>query len=115
MDGTELRDVVLQIIEDLSKEYTYLQSGAVLQRAQKRLGITKLEDEQALLAFFHDLFRIGYLSWGYNCLIRLRHISMSPTSVVRPSRSSVEIQPIRMATFLIYALSPVFCRLPNRT
>ena len=66
MDGTELTNVVLQTIEDLSKEYTYLQSGAVLQRAQKKLGINKLEDEQALLAFFHDLFRIGYLSWGYN-------------------------------------------------
>src|SRR5215813_442625 len=68
MDGSELRAVVLQTIDHLLKEYptSYLQSGAVLQRAQTKLGINKLQDEQALLLFFYDLFRVGYLSCGYN-------------------------------------------------
>jgi hypothetical protein len=68
MDGSELRAVVLQTIDHLLSEYpnSYLQSGAVLQRAQTKLGINKLQDEQALLSFFYDLFRVGYLSWGYN-------------------------------------------------
>ena len=64
MDGTELRAVVLQIIDELSTQNATLQPGAVLQRARQRLGIQTLEDQQALLSFFYDLFRIGYLSWG---------------------------------------------------
>jgi hypothetical protein len=64
MDGAELRAVVLQIVEELSTRHTNLSAGAVLQRAQDRLGIRGLKDEQALLTFFYDLFRIGYLSWG---------------------------------------------------
>ena len=64
MDGAELRAVVLQVMDELSKQYTNLQSGAVLQRAHSRLGIQVKKDEEALLTFFYDLFRIGYLSWG---------------------------------------------------
>jgi hypothetical protein len=68
MDGSELRAAVLQIIDQLLRDFptSYLQSGAVLQRAHSKLGINNLDDEQALLAFFYDLFRTGYLSWGFN-------------------------------------------------
>jgi hypothetical protein len=66
MDGSQLRAIVLQIIDELSTQYTSLQSGAVLQRAYSRLQIQRKTDEEALLTFFYDLFRIGYLSWGCN-------------------------------------------------
>jgi hypothetical protein len=44
MDGAELRAVLLQIIDELSKQYV-LQPGAVLQRAVTKLGIQKQDDE----------------------------------------------------------------------
>lgn len=66
MDGAQIRAVLLQVVDDLSKQNTYLQSGGVLQEATRRLGTRKLDTEQALLTFFYDLFRTGYLSWGYN-------------------------------------------------
>ena len=59
MDGAELRAVVLQIIHELSAQHLSLQSVDVLRRAQTKLDVNKLEDEQALLAFFWDLFRVG--------------------------------------------------------
>jgi hypothetical protein len=64
MDSAELRTVVLQMIEELSKQHRLLQSGSVLQPARSKLGLKGIEDEQALLAFFYSLFRTGYLSWG---------------------------------------------------
>jgi hypothetical protein len=63
MDGAELRSVVLQIIDEVSARLI-LQPGSVLQPAIRKLGIRTARDEQALLTFFYDLFRIGYLSWG---------------------------------------------------
>ena len=115
MDGAELRAVVLGIIEDLSREYTYLQSGAVLQRAQKSLGLTNWKMNRRCLHFSMIYFVSGTCPGATTCLIRLRQTSTSLTSAVRRSRSIVEIQPIRMGISLIYALSPVFCPLPNRT
>lgn len=44
-----------------------LQSGLVLSETAKRLGITRNADlELALLTLWNDLFRTGYLSWGFN-------------------------------------------------
>jgi len=66
-DAGQIRTVVLEVIEGLLKEYGNgsLQSGAVLQRAAPRLGRSRdLQEQQALLASFYDLFRVGYLSWG---------------------------------------------------
>jgi hypothetical protein len=37
-----------------------------LQESAKRLKANGLTDQQAVLAYFGDLFRIGYLAWGYN-------------------------------------------------
>jgi hypothetical protein len=68
-DPGHIRTVVLEVIDALLEEYGNgnLQAGAVLQRAAPRLGGSRnLEDEQALLASFYDLFRTGYLSWGMN-------------------------------------------------
>jgi hypothetical protein len=67
VDPGQIRGVILEIIDGLLKEYTHLQSGSVLQRAAGRIGRSGgLQTEQALLASFYDLFRTGYLSWGYD-------------------------------------------------
>jgi hypothetical protein len=64
-EGTDIRAVVLEVIASLSQN-THLQSGSVLQEASRRLARPDLPTEQALLTVFYDLFRVGYLSWGYN-------------------------------------------------
>jgi hypothetical protein len=65
VDGVQLRAVLLEVVADLSQQHSHLQSGSILHQAASRLRITHNPgDEQALLTFFHDLFRTGYLSWG---------------------------------------------------
>lgn len=67
MDGNKLHKTVLEILNELSAEKnSYLQAGVVLDKAKNRLNIKSIEEEQALLVYFGDLFRIGYLAWGYN-------------------------------------------------
>jgi hypothetical protein len=48
----------------------YAQEGVVLREAAKRLqietGNEDLREQQALLTAWHELFRRGILSWGYN-------------------------------------------------
>lgn len=41
----------------------------ILDRVERELNLRERDDvseQQALLTFWHDLFRTGYLSWGYN-------------------------------------------------
>lgn len=65
--GQEIRRVLLEIIAEYSAKGGSFQSGSVLGEAERRLNIrNNLELEQALLTFWHDLFRSGYLAWGYN-------------------------------------------------
>ena len=65
VNGQEIRRILLEVINE--HETDDMQSGTVLGKAQDRLGIRNdLEMEQALLTFWNDLFRNGYLSWGYN-------------------------------------------------
>jgi len=67
LDGEHIRRTVLEVVRDFgARPDSYLQSAAVLQESAKRLGIRGIEQEQALLTFFGDLFRIGYLAWGFN-------------------------------------------------
>ena len=66
MNGEELRRTVLEVVRDLAHQGASLQSATVLQGAAQRLNLRSLADQQALLTFFGDLFRIGYLAWGYN-------------------------------------------------
>lgn len=67
MDGEKLRRTVLEVVRELGgRGDSHLQSGSVLEEATRRLGIRGIEQEQALLDFFGDLFRIGYLAWGFN-------------------------------------------------
>lgn len=67
MDQKELRHTVLQVVAELgNRPNTALQAAAVLQESVRRLGVSGVNDEQAVLTFFSDLFRMGYLAWGHN-------------------------------------------------
>lgn len=95
INGQEIRRVLLEVINEYSGRDSSFQSGVVLGEAQRRLNIrNNLEMEQALLTFWHDLFRSGYLAWGYNlsnpnppfCHLTeqgratLRHLSRDPAN-----------------------------------
>lgn len=66
----DIRSTLLTVInEQQPKGATAapLQTGSVIQETARRVGAAyNLELEQALLAQLHDLFRTGYLAWGYN-------------------------------------------------
>lgn len=66
MQGTDIRAMVLEVVEELSRKYDNLQSGSVLEEASRRLARRDRSAEQALLTVFYDLFRTGYLSWGHD-------------------------------------------------
>ena len=66
MQEVDIRAVVLEVVDDLSRKWDNLQSGGVLQEASRRLPRRDRATEQALLTVFYDLFRIGYLSWGHD-------------------------------------------------
>lgn len=47
-----------------------LQTGSVLKETARRIGaVFNLDLEQALLTQLHDLFRTGYLAWGYTAVL----------------------------------------------
>lgn len=65
--GEEIRRVLLEVIQAESSNGPSFQSNGILSEAQRRLGIARnVAMEQALLTLWHDLFRTGYLAWGYN-------------------------------------------------
>jgi hypothetical protein len=77
LDGYTIRKVLLEIVKEISAQSTgYLRlsdmdSRHTLEEAAQRLNIElrgegrNLDLEQALLTVWHDLFRTGYLAWGY--------------------------------------------------
>ena len=97
LDGQILRKTLFEVIDEFSKIGPgYFQSRAVLEETKRRLKIHGQEKEQALLTFFHDLLRGGYLAWGFNITNPdppflhlteqgkqvLRHISRDPANPV---------------------------------
>lgn len=61
------RALFLEIVAERRGEPGLLQGGRVLAEAERRVGRRLgLEEEQALLTSWYDLFRTGLLSWGYN-------------------------------------------------
>lgn len=68
MDENQIRTALLQVVGEFAHSGSGLQQGIVLQRAAQRLGIPhgSIEDQQALLTVWHDLFRNGHLAWGYD-------------------------------------------------
>lgn len=68
IDGQKIRKTLLEVVSQATSGGAgYLQSGYVLQESARRLGVQgKVDLEQAILAYWHDLFRTGYVAWGYN-------------------------------------------------
>jgi hypothetical protein len=66
----DVRGTLLAVInEQQPKRATdgSLQTGSVLRETGQRIGAAfNLDLEQALLTQLHDLFRTGYLAWGFN-------------------------------------------------
>ena len=66
----DIRGILLTVISEQTPKGAdsgSLQSGGVLQETAKRIGaFHNRELEQALLSQLHDLFRTGYLAWGFN-------------------------------------------------
>ena len=66
MTGDEIRTTLLNVVNERAGQSS-LQAGGVITEAARRLGINRdLPLEQALLTLWSDLFRNGYLAWGYN-------------------------------------------------
>lgn len=64
--AADVRAAVLEAIDDLAKMPTILQAAAVVQLALRRVQGRDAETQQILLTAFYDLFRSGYLSWGFD-------------------------------------------------
>ena len=62
----DIRNAILQIVNTYTGT-SNLQSHLVVRDACKKLKVEGNRDaEQAVLTVFHDLFRNGYLAWGYD-------------------------------------------------
>jgi len=66
----DIRNTLLQVIDEQSPKQptdASLQTNSVLNETGKRLNTEHNHDiEEAILTQWHDLFRTGYLAWGYN-------------------------------------------------
>lgn len=67
-DAEILKEKVLEVAKDvLSKGPGYAQESVVLREAAARLSVSdRLDEQQRLLTCWHNLFREGKLSWGYD-------------------------------------------------
>jgi hypothetical protein len=67
IDGATIRKVLLDVISEYNTSESSFQSGSVLRETARRLDIHHdIDAQQALLTMWHDLYRSGHLSWGYN-------------------------------------------------
>lgn len=67
IDGATIRKVLLDVISEFNTSDSSFQSGSVLHEAARRLEIHyDMDAQQALLTMWHDLYRSGHLSWGFN-------------------------------------------------
>lgn len=66
IEGPTIRKVLLEVINEYANRGPNFQSNSILSEASMRLGLKGIENEQALLTLWYDLFRTGHLSWGYN-------------------------------------------------
>jgi hypothetical protein len=65
MTAKDMRTVLLEVVAEYSGGPS-LQAGAVIRQAAQQLSLRGIAHEQALLTIWSDLFRSGYLAWGYN-------------------------------------------------
>jgi hypothetical protein len=67
-NGNEIKRLLLEIIGELKDARSGLQTGTVLQKIEQRISIPHNDEEtqQAVLTIWQDLFRSGYIAWGFN-------------------------------------------------
>ena len=66
IDMHRIRQVILETVERHSHG-SNIQTSSVLHTALDTLGLQRnIQIEQAMLTIWHDLFRTGYLAWGYD-------------------------------------------------
>jgi hypothetical protein len=100
IDGFSIRQTLLQVCEKYARIGPgYFQSSPVLNETAKRLGIRSLEDQQALLTVWGDLFRLGVLAWGYD-LSNTAPPFMHLTEVGRRTISNLSRDPYNPAGYL---------------
>ena len=67
MDGFTIKKTILDVVRELEPQGPGMfQQGSVLNECVKRLSMRDGDSQRALLTYWHDLFRTGYLAWGYN-------------------------------------------------
>ena len=68
ISGATIRQVMLEVVNEYSsKGPGYFQQGVMLHEVANRLGAKGNEElARAILSFWNDLFRQGYLGWGHN-------------------------------------------------
>lgn len=68
MDEKELEKLILDVAREFyDRGPGWAQESVVLREVGKRLGVAQdLDRQQAVLTCWHDLFRDGSLSWGYD-------------------------------------------------
>jgi hypothetical protein len=67
INGQSLQKVLLEVLNEMGNQGPgQFQQNSVLSEASKRLQLRGMELEQVLLTYWYDLFRNGYLAWGYN-------------------------------------------------
>jgi len=125
MDHGQIRPTILEVIQTLSAEKDrLLTSVAIIHDVSKKLMPDrpfKLDEERAILANLHDLFRIGHLSWGANlgnaqppwchvtaqgqrALANLSRDPSNPTGYLSSLKSKVTLNPIA-ESYIIEALA----------
>lgn len=69
INGLDVRTILLEVIQEMNpRDVTQnLQSNGILRETLTRLGVSRnIPQEQAVLTEWSDLFRTGFLAWGYN-------------------------------------------------
>jgi hypothetical protein len=69
MDYRKLSELVFETAVELARKGPgWAQQGVVLNAVAERISATKRDErlQQRILTCWHDLFRSGHLSWGYN-------------------------------------------------
>ncbi|MGO9643623.1 MAG: hypothetical protein ACLPY5_02615 [Candidatus Bathyarchaeia archaeon] len=67
LDGSKIRNAILNIVSRYKDEDPNLQSGLVVREACRQLGVEgRKEIEQAVLTTWYDLFRTGQIAWGFD-------------------------------------------------
>jgi hypothetical protein len=69
INGSDVRTILLEVIQEQNpkNDNQNLQSGTILSTAAQRLGLRHNNtQEQLLLTEWYELFRTGYMAWGFN-------------------------------------------------